>query len=161
MKTTYKFTLVCGILALTVACTSNTANTDKEHITVDQENVDKTLNTRFNGRIFSVPSPILTMTLLRKIEPTFKASLLNNVSKVDSYQTEYKRALNLGIYGADLGYSSIYMEKKQIMDYIVTVEKITKSLGLESAFDKSFFERYQKHTDNTDSMMHIVSEAFK
>ncbi|MCO5260068.1 MAG: hypothetical protein M9916_07990 [Crocinitomicaceae bacterium] len=140
---------------------SNEVSNEKEHITVDQKDTNSSFNTRFDGKIFSIPSPILTMLLLKKIEPNFQSNLLNSSSKVDSYQTEYKRALILGVYGADLGYSSVYKDKKQIMDYIVTVEKLTKSLGLESAFDKSFVERYQKHTDNSDSMMHIVSDAFK
>lgn len=161
MKTAHKIFTICGFLGIISACTSNTKTTEKEHITVDQKNATGSLNTTLNGKIFSIPSPIQTMTLLRKTEPNFKANLLNKVAKVDSYQTEYKRALNLGIYGADLGYSSIYLEKKHILDYIVTVEKITKSLGLESTFDKTFIDRYQKHVDNTDSMLVIVSDAFK
>lgn len=151
------FSMVLGLMA---SCTTDKKE-EKEQITVDQKDTNSSFNTKFDGKIFSIPSPILTMLLIKKIEPKFAVDLLNPVSKSDNYQTEHKRALMLGVYGSDLGYSSIYKDKRQIMDYIVTVEKLTKSLGLEASFDKSFVDRYQKYTDNSDSMMHIVSEAFK
>lgn len=160
MKTTrYLFTFII-VLGLITSCTTDKKN-EKEQITVDQKDTNSSFNTTFDGKIFSIPSPILTMLLIKKIEPKFLVDLLNPVNKSDNYQTEHKRALILGVYGSDLGYASIYKDKRQIMDYIVTVEKLTKSLGLEASFDKTFIDRYQKYTDNSDSMMHIVSEAFK
>lgn len=147
--------IVCALYS----CSSETKT--KEHITVEQDDVSNSLTTNFDGKIFSIPSPILTMLLLKKVSPAFHPELLNPTSKVDSYQTEHKRALLLGVYGADLGYSSIYKDKKNIIDYLVTVEKLTNSLGLGASFDNQFIERYQKNTNNSDSMLYIVSDAFK
>lgn len=149
------FFLLNGVLS----CNSN--EDSKNLITVDQEDVNQSLNTKFDGKIFSIPSPILTMLLVKKVSKDFHPDFLVPTSNVDNYQSEFKRALLVGVYGADLGYTSMYNEKNKIMEYLVTVEKLTNSLGLESAFDKTFLERYQNNIENSDSMMHIVADAFK
>lgn len=159
MKITHHLFGIGLIVCALYSCSSET--TRKEHITIEQDDVSNSLTTNFDGKIFSIPSPILTMLLLKKVSPAFHPELLNPTSKVDSYQTEHKRALLLGVYGADLGYSSIYKDKKNIIDYLVTVEKLTNSLGLGASFDNRFIERYQKNTNNSDSMLYIVSDAFK
>lgn len=153
---------LCGIGLLTgtlLSCSSDPPK--KDHITVEQNESENSLTTNFDGKIFSIPSPILTMLLLKKVNPVFQSELLNPSSKVDRYQTEHKRALLLGVYGADLGYASIYKDKKNILDYLVVVEKLTNSLGLDASFDQRFIDRYQKNTNNSDSMLYIVSDAFK
>lgn len=157
MKLINYFLSACILSGALYSCSSGG---DKEDITVEQDE-NNSLNTNFDGKIFSIPSPILTMLLLKKVSPAFQPELLHSVSKADSYQTEQKRALMLGVYGADLGYASIYQDKIKIMDYLVTVEKITNSLGLEASFNKEFIERYQKNAENSDSMMHIISDAFR
>jgi len=69
--------------------------------------------------------------------------------------------LNLGIYGTDLGYSSLYEQKSVSLKYLSVVEKLTGQLGLEKAFDKKFMSRFEKNSDNQDSVMMIVSDAFR
>lgn len=159
MKITSYLCSISLLLSVLLSCSSDPPQ--KEHITVEQDDSGNSLNTNFDGKIFSIPSPILTMLLFKKVNPVFQSELLNPSSKVDSYQTEHKRALLLGVYGADLGYASIYKDKKSILDYLVVVEKLTNSLGLDASFNEQFINRYQKNTNNSDSMLHIVSDAFK
>lgn len=159
MKITHYLCSIGLLVCVLLSCSSDPPK--KEHITVEQDDSGNSLNTNFDGKIFSIPSPILTMLLLKKVSPVFQSELLNPSSKVDSYQTEHKRALLLGVYGADLGYASIYKDKKNILNYLVVVEKLTNSLGIGASFDQQFIDRYQKNTNNSDSMLQIVSDAFK
>lgn len=158
-KITYYAFTFCFLLFGIISCNSD--EDSKNLITVDQEDVNQSLNTKFDGKIFSIPSPILTMLLVKKVSKDFHPEYLAPTSNVDNYQSEFKRALLVGVYGADLGYTSMYRDKNKIMEYLVTVEKLTNSLGLESSFDKNFLERYQNNIDNSDSMMYIVADAFK
>lgn len=148
-------------IALITFSSCKTEKGTKKQITIDQHDPTSSFTTNFDGKIFSIPSPILTMMLIKKVSPTFHDDLLNPISKIDSYQTEFKRSLMLGVYGTDLGYSSIYKNQKNILNYLVVVEKLTSNLGLDAYFDKSFIERYQRNSENQDSMMYIVSDAFK
>jgi hypothetical protein len=115
----------------------------------------------FEGKIFSIPSPMQTALLMEEVNAPFNASILNDISSVESYNTDYQRALNLGIYGTDLGYLSVYKKNSDALRYLSTVEKLTNKLGLEGAFDKNFITRFEKNSTNKDSMIVIVADAFK
>lgn len=160
MKTSYIFLSASILLGITVGCGSGDDSAKKE---IDKEIIDpnKALNTSFDGKIFSIPSPMQTALLLEEVKAPFKADYLNPLENVENYSTEMQKALNLGVYGTDLGYISIYKQNSLSLQYLSTVEKLTSALGLESAFDKNFMSRFEKNSTNKDSMMVIVSDAFK
>jgi hypothetical protein len=130
---------------------------------IDKEVIDpnSSLNTKFDNKIFSVPSPMQMAMLLEESKSAFNQVLLNDLANVEKYTTEYKQALNLGIYGTDLGYVSIYKQNSIALNYMSTIERLTTKLGLDGAFDKNFMSRFEKNATNRDSMMVIVSDAFK
>lgn len=136
---------------------------DEEKEQIDKEIIDPnaSLNTNFDGKIFSIPSPVQTAMLIKDANVPFNQDLLNDIENASNYSTEYKQALNLGIYGTDLGYSALYDQKNVSLKYLSVVEKLTGELGLEGAFDKKFMSRFEKNSDNQDSMMVIVADAFR
>jgi hypothetical protein len=71
------------------------------------------------------------------------------------------KAMNLGIYGADLGYVTLYDQNAKAISYLSTVESLAKDLGISGAFDKSFLERFEANSDNEDSMLVILTDAFR
>lgn len=161
MKTTFfRLFLLSFGLALVASC-GNSEGEGKQQ--VDKEIIDpnQSLNTNFDGKIFSIPSPVQTALLIKQANLPFNQELLNPIENASNYSTEYKQALNLGIYGTDLGYSSLYEQKSVSLKYLSVVEKLTGQLGLEKAFDKKFMSRFEKNSDNQDSVMMIVSDAFR
>jgi hypothetical protein len=147
--------------ALFIQSCGNSSEDVKE--TVDQEVIDpnSSLNTNFDGKIFSIPSPVQTALLLKELNLPFNQDLLNPIENASNYTTEQKQALNLGIYGTDLGYASLFDQKAISLKYLSVIEKLTGQLGLEGAFDKTFMSRFEKNSDNEDSVMIIVSDAFR
>lgn len=141
----------------------NSCGSEPEKPEIEKEVLDpnSALNMDFEGKIFSIPSPMQTALLMEEVNAPFNASILNDISSVESYNTDYQRALNLGIYGTDLGYLSVYKKNSDALRYLSTVEKLTNKLGLEGAFDKNFITRFEKNSTNKDSMMVIVADAFK
>ena len=55
------------------------------------------------GSMFSIPSPIQTAMLIEKSGADYSKGFLNDAKKVSTYATNYQKALNLGVYGADVG----------------------------------------------------------
>ncbi len=150
--------VICG--ALLFSC--NSENTENQEV-IDDEVFDpnSSLNTVFDGKIFSIPSPVQTAYLIKSLDLPFDASLLNDEKTVGEYVTDYKQALNLGVYGTDLGYSTLYDQKSVTMRYLSSVEKLTSELGLGAAFDTSFLQRFEENNGDEDSMILLMSDAFR
>ena len=161
MKSTRKliFLILAGILLS--SCGNGNLDKDKERIDADVLDPNGSLNTNFDGKIFSIPSPVQTALLIKTSNVPFEQDLLNPIQNGSAYSTEYKQALNLGIYGTDLGYTALYQQKALSLKYLSVIEKLTGQLGLEGAFDKTFMSRFEKYGENQDSMMVIVTEAFR
>lgn len=158
------FRLIFGSLILAtgfVSCTNDEEDEPKN--TVDKEIIDEnsSFNTVFDGKIFSIPSPVQTAYLIKQLDLPFDETLLNKNSNVSNYIKEYNQALNLGIYGTDVGYSSMYEQKDITMKYLSSVEKLTSELGLDIAFDNAFLKRFEKNNGNKDSMLVIMSDAYR
>lgn len=161
MKITFFTLSVIGLLVISLSSCGDTKSDDKKKIDKEILDPNSSLNTNFDGKIFSIPSPVQTALLIKETNLPFNQDLLNPMDNASKYSTEYKRALNLGVYGTDLGYASLYQQKNISLKYLSVVEKLTSDLGLEGAFDKNFISRFEKNSDNQDSMMVIVADAFK
>lgn len=155
-------TLICsGLVFVTLFSACGSGEEGKPEIDKEVIDPNSSLNTDFEGKIFSIPSPMQTAMLLQEVNAPYNEEYLHDLKKVNNYTTEMQRALNLGIYGTDLGYLSIYKQNSLALKYLSTIEKLTGDLGLEGAFDKTFMTRFEKNSTNKDSMMVIVSDAFK
>lgn len=159
-QTPFKFIFGLFILATTVvSCGSE--EEPKKAVEKDILDENSSFSTVFDGKIFSIPSPVQTAYLIKQLDLPFDETLLNKNSNVSKYIKEYNQALNLGIYGTDLGYASMYEQKDITMKNLSSVEKLTSELGLDIAFDNAFLKRFEKNNGNKDSMLVIMSDAYR
>ena len=114
-----------------------------------------------SGKVFIIPSPIQTAILIQKSGAQYDKKIMNGTDKANSYSTKFQKCLNLGIYGADLGYSTLYDQTQDAIAYFNVTNKIASDLGLASAFDKNLIERFQKNLGQKDSMLSLVSVAYR
>ena len=59
-----------------------------------------------------IPSPLEISMLLKESGKKYNASYLNPAENRSKYNSNYQKALNLGVYGTDLGYTNIYEQNQ-------------------------------------------------
>lgn len=154
--------VVMGISGLTlVSCTEEEPEPDPNVVDPDIANGDQSINFNIDGEIFSIPSPVQTAMLIKETGATYDAEILNPASNTPNYATTYLKALNLGIYGADLGYTTLYDDDEKALSYLNSVMQLSESLNLSGAFDQVLIERFSNNLGNQDSMLVIVSDAYR
>ena len=77
------------------------------------------------GSMFSIPSPIQTALLIEKSGSDYNKGFLNDAKKVTTYATNFQKALNLGVYGADVGYVTIYDQSQDALKYLGVINKLS------------------------------------
>jgi hypothetical protein len=113
------------------------------------------------GKMFIIPSPIQTAMLIQRSGAAYNKSMLNGTDKVNSYSTKFQKCLNLGIYGADLGYTTLYDQTQDALMYFKSTNTLATDLGLSNAFDKNLIERFQRNIGKKDSMLVLVASAYR
>ena len=159
-----------NFLAITIAvslfssCGNKKEESGKDEI-VEIADTVKTSVLNIGGELFSVPSPIQTALLIQKSGISYDKSTLHASNKVNTFTTDFSRrsskSLNLGIYGADLGYVSLYNQTQDALGYLASVKQLADKLGISAAFDASTMERIKNNVTNKDSMMVLVGIAYR
>lgn len=108
----------------------------------------------------AIPSPLEISTLLQEVEPTYNPSVLNDAGKSDSYTTNYTKAVNLGIYGTDLGYANIYGKTQDAIKYLNAVRDLADGLSIGEFFDYATMKRLADSSDNLDSLLLQTTNNF-
>ncbi|KAA3650959.1 MAG: hypothetical protein DWP98_03680 [Bacteroidetes bacterium] len=130
----------------------------------DNQEVVKEKNSKLleiSGKVFSIPSPIQTAFLLKEVGTSYQADILNPTANASKYATKSAKALNLGIYGADLGYATIFDNTEDAISYVAITKKISGELGITNLFNAKMMQRFEANIGNQDSLLAMVSDAFK
>jgi len=109
---------------------------------------------------YTIPSPLELTSIIKKAGAKYDKSVLNSTDNISSYVTQSGMALNLGVYGADLSYASIFEQTQETMHYFAAAKKLADDLGITSAFGESTLTRIQNNLDNKDSLVAIISDSY-
>lgn len=150
------------VIALAASISSCGSSSDSENSagndSIAQVNVEK--DTKAQNVFYSIPSPIETTSLLKGAGAKYNASYLNPIENVSKYSTSASRALNLGVYGSDLSFTSIFDQTQESMLYLRCTNKLATSLGISGAFDESTTSRIEANLENRDSLLTIISDSY-
>jgi len=129
----------------------------------DGDKVEKKDSNLFeiDGVVFSIPSPIQTAFLLKEAGANYSSTILNPTTSVSNYATKNKKALNLGVYGANLGYATIYDQTQDAISFMAVTKRLSSELNISNLFDEKMIKRFEANLGNQDSLLVLVSDAFK
>lgn len=110
--------------------------------------------------IVQVSNPVEMAALIKSIEVGFSRKYLANIDQVDKYATSYHQAINLGIFGADLGYLNMYNQTNAVLDYIAAIKTLADGIRVGHYFDFVTLKRLAQNNENLDSLMYISVHNF-
>ncbi len=109
---------------------------------------------------YQIPSPVEMVTLIRETGSKYNYRVLNSVENRSKYTTAKSKAINLGIYGADLSYTSVFNQNQESIIYLSTAKQLADELGVSNAFSDETMARVEENLEDRDSLMHIITETF-
>ncbi|MBA3707014.1 MAG: hypothetical protein H0W84_14255 [Bacteroidetes bacterium] len=159
LKSLIQYVCFLSIIAMFSACGSSS---DSDNLTSnDTASVAAQEKNEKAQKVFlSIPSPIETTTLLQTAGAKYNSKYLNPIENVSKYSSITDKALNLGIYGSDLSFTSIFSQTQESMLYLRCTNTLASSLGINGAFDESTTARIEANLENKDSLLSIISDSY-
>lgn len=117
-------------------------------------------NSKAQNIFYSIPSPIEVASLIKKAGAKYDKNFLNPIENVSKYTSSISKALNLGVYGSDLSFTSIFEQTQESMLYLKCANTLASGLGINGAFGSGTVSRVEANMDNRDSLLEIISDAF-
>jgi hypothetical protein len=155
--------LVAGLLLMLFMACSPGNKTDEQAFLdgLDTTNIQGTvINGEIGDILQRIPSPLEISVLLKESGKRYNASLLNSPDNLSRYNSNFKRALNLGIYGTDLGYTNIYEQSQDGVKYMSTIKDLADELNIGQFFEMETIGRLASNSNNLDSLLLITTQNF-
>lgn len=159
--------LLLAICALVAGCsntnTDNSVNKANHDTIASISTLDPTHSAliKVNNRLFNVPSPLQLAGMLKDFGMPYQNTILNGTEKKDRYTTSFKQSLNLGVYGADLGYINVFEQFSDAPSYFEAIRGLSTELGILNAFKENTFARIEQNSGNKDSLLYISSLIYR
>ncbi|RMG83642.1 MAG: hypothetical protein D6707_00660 [Bacteroidetes bacterium] len=150
------------IAAVFTACSGDKSQeTHREEADQIMEEIQQEEQTSAQKVFYALPSPFEVAMLIKASGANFTPEVMNSVENAAKYSTMQQKALNIGVYGADLSLAIIFGQSQSAINYIAQIKDLTESLGVTEAFDNQQMEKIDHVKDNPDSLKRLVSESYQ
>lgn len=154
--------IISALVIASLAFSSCSDKKEKEETGVNFNEMDPETKEKLKEIIYTMPSPMEVSMMLKDVGAIYMHDVLNPVENSPNYaDSRHNTALNVGIYGTDLGYSCVYINVQDAFSYLRTTRALAEDLGILGAFEMRMITRFQENLENRDSMMMIVGESFQ
>lgn len=129
-------------------------------ITDNKESEELTARKVEDVEEYPIPTSVEVVELLQRAGAPYILGISNPALNVDKYFTERSKALNLGVYGADLSYAATYEMNQDIRRYLQVCKQLIDELNVSTTFNQDFVDRVENNLGDKDSLIYIVAESF-
>ncbi len=110
--------------------------------------------------VYPLPTTFELTSMLNRIGADYILGLSNSSENADKYFTEKARALNLGVYSADLSYASTYQRKQETMLFLKASKSLIDKLEITSAYNATLVAEVENNLDDKDQLVKVITNSF-
>jgi hypothetical protein len=145
-----------GISGIT-GCKQKAAKNDQKKVELNQ--VD-TLEKKISENVYPLPTSAEVIKMLSELEVGYQFGISNPVENSSKYISSTSRAINMGVFGADLSYCTIYNINQEVINYLNAIRTLANELNMSKIYDETLYEKIKQNFDNKDELVKLLTDAF-
>ena len=122
------------------------------------ETPEDTVN--FREIYYGLMSPVEVCNIFERLDIPYNDTILIAPENKDLYMSSYKAAMNLGVYGVDMGYMKIFGINRQIVSYFNTIETLSERLNMPDSFLADAIRGLDADINNADSVTWLMNDTY-
>ena len=153
--------LLLPILLISFFSCSGCRNNEAKKIQqkVEEQQV-KTLGVQIKDNVYPLPSSASVMKMLSDLDVSYQIGITNPADNAKKYLRSNTRAINMGVFGADLSYVTLYNIPQEIIDFLNSIRSLANELNMSKIYDESLYEKIKTNYDNKEELVKILTSAF-
>jgi hypothetical protein len=148
--------IISGFSALS-SCKSGSADKGQKKIEMEQV---KTLEDQIDSNVYQMPSSAAIIKMLTDLEVGYIFGISNPVENIRKYLSSTSRAINMGVFGADLSYATLYNIQQEVINYLDAIRSLANELNMSKVYDETLYEKIKQNFDNKDQLVSILTTSF-
>lgn len=155
--------LVSLMIALALAGACKTGNQSQTELAIPDSVLNEGIE--FSQDIMqdivqNISSPVEMAAMIKELGVPFSNRYISSTDRVGNLTTSFQQALNLGIYGADLGYLNMNNKTSAVIEYLSAIKTLSDAIKVGQFFDFTTLKRLATNSKNLDSLMYISVHSF-
>jgi hypothetical protein len=124
------------------------------------ENQKEKFEGEIKKNVYPLPNSADVIKMLTELEVGYNLGVSNDVDNAKKYYTSKARSINLGVYGADLSYATLYNMDQKVIDYMDAIRTLASDLNMTKIYNAPLYDTIKKNFDNKDKLVKILTGAF-
>jgi hypothetical protein len=145
---------------LIIGFASLTSCKDKSPKKIAEQEVVKAIPGEIKSNVYPLPTSADVIKMLTDLDVGYIIGISNPVANTVKYLTSAPRAINLGAYGADLSYATLYNQQQQVIDYLAAIKSLANELNMSKIYNEDLYTKIKQNFDNRDELVTILTNAF-
>jgi hypothetical protein len=139
------------------SCRNSKADKEQKKLEMDQK---EEIQDKIESNVYPLPTSAEVIKMLTQLEVGYIFGISNPPANANKYLTSSTRAINLGIFGSDLSYATLYKNNQEVINYMSAIRDLAGELNMTGIYDETLYDKIKQNFDNRDELVLILKEAF-
>ncbi len=118
------------------------------------------LENKIEENVYPLPTSAEVIKKLTDMDLGYILGATNSPDNARNYVESYKRSVNIGVYGADLSYTTLYNMQQDVIDYLAALHDMSLEQNLAKIYDPYLYDEIKTNFDNRDTLVKILTDVF-
>lgn len=109
---------------------------------------------------YGLLTPVEVCHIFDRLGITFDDTIILPAENRDLYMSSFKAAMNLGVYGVDMGYMKLFGINRETVNYFNTIRVLSERLNMPDSFLSDAIKSVDRNISNADSLTSLMNEAY-
>ena len=119
-----------------------------------------TIENEIESNVYPLPSSAEVIKMLQDLEVGYIYGISNPVENTKKYLISTARAINMGVFGADLSYATLYNMQQEVINYLDAIHSLAADLNMAQIYDKTLYDKIRQNFDYKDKLVEVLTAAF-
>ena len=133
------------------------AKTSEKDLELEQV---QSLEKEIEKNVYPLPTSAEVIKMLSELEVGYIMGITNPVANARKYLTSSGKAINMGVFGADLSYGTLYNIQQEVLNYLDAIRGLANDLNMSQIYDETLYDRIRQNQDKKEELVNILTEAF-
>lgn len=156
------FIALCAVLIITASCkrgekaTHIPAPVFSTYIPDSPEDTSK-----MREIYYGLLTPVEVCNIFERLGLHYNDTVILSTEYQDLYMSSYKAAMNLGVYGVDMGYMKLFGVNRQTINYFNTIKILSDRLNMPDTFLSDAIRSLDADISDADTLTGLMNDAYQ
>ncbi len=148
--------LIISIAAM-VSCNNQKSSDNQKEINLEEV---QEITQGIEEAVYPLPTSAEVIKMLTELEVGYMIGISNPTDNAKKYVTSKEKAINMGIYGADLSYATLYNMNQDVINYLDAIRVLANDLNMAKIYNQRLYDDIKNSFDNRNQLVEILTKAF-